>query len=74
MLPDAPHRKAIVLSRLSEVEAIGTVKKSVWQYAFVRATSGGLKLGNRVVLAAEKYPAQRIPHLPHFTMQQALEK
>ena len=47
-----------------------------WQYAFVRATSGGLevKLGDEVVWTAKKHPANRDPTLPHFTMQRVLEK
>jgi hypothetical protein len=58
------------------LEAIGTTKESAWQYAFVRATSGGLevKLGRAVVWTARKAPANRIPTLPHFTMRRALEK
>src|SRR5581483_12037397 len=37
------------------LEAVGTADKAVWQYAFVRATSGGLevKLGNDVVWTAK---------------------
>lgn len=58
------------------LEAIGKVEKAVWQYAFVRATHGGLevKLGRQVVWTARKAPANRIPTLPHFTMQRDLEK
>lgn len=58
------------------LEAIGTAEKADWQYAFVRATSGGLevKLGTEVVWTAKKYPANRDPTLPHFTMQRNLEK
>jgi hypothetical protein len=58
------------------LEAIGRAEKSAWQYAFVRATSGGLevKLGREVVWTAKKSPANRNPTLPHFTMQRALEK
>lgn len=58
------------------LEAAGAEGKADWQYALVRSTSGGLevKLGNEVVWAAEKYPANRNPKLPHFTMQKALEK
>jgi hypothetical protein len=58
------------------LEAIGKVEKAVWQYAFVRATHGGLevKLGRQVVWTAKKAPANRIPTLPHFTMQRDLEK
>lgn len=58
------------------LEAIGTANQAVWQYAFVRATSGGLevKLGREAVWTAPKAPANRIPTLPHFTMQRVLEK
>jgi hypothetical protein len=58
------------------LEAIGTAEKAQWQYAFVRATSGGLevKLGNDVVWSAPKGPANRNPRLPHFTMRRDLEK
>ena len=58
------------------LEAIGTEEKSAWQYAVVRATSGGLevKLGREVVWTARKGPANRISTLPHFTMRRALEK
>lgn len=58
------------------LEAIETAKQSAWQYALVRATSGGLevKLGREVVWTATKAPANRIPTLPHFTMQRILEK
>jgi hypothetical protein len=58
------------------LEAIGTAKESVWQYAFVRATSGGLevKLGREAVWTAAKAPANRNPTLPHFTMRRAIEK
>jgi hypothetical protein len=58
------------------LEAIGTADKADWQYALVRATSGGLevRLGNDVVWSAPKHPANRVPSLPHFTMQRMLEK
>jgi hypothetical protein len=58
------------------LEAIGTAEKADWQYAFARATSGGLevKLGDLVVWTAPKHPANRNPKLPHFTMQRVLEK
>jgi hypothetical protein len=58
------------------LEAIGTAEKSVWQYAFARATSGGLevKLGREVVWTAKKHPAHQIPTLPHFTLQRTIEK
>ena len=47
-----------------------------WQYAFARATSGGLevKLGRDVVWTAGKHPAHRVATLPHFTMQRDVEK
>ena len=52
------------------LEAVGTADKADWQYALVRATSGGLevKLGDRVVWTAPKGPANRMPTLPHFSM------
>jgi hypothetical protein len=58
------------------LEAIGTAENAAWQYAFARATAGGLevKLGDEVVWTARKHPANRVPTLPHFTMQRILEK
>jgi hypothetical protein len=58
------------------LEAVRTGEKAAWQYALVRATSGGLevRLGTEVVWTAEKGPANRVPSLPHFTMQRILEK
>ena len=58
------------------LEAIGTADKAEWQYAFARATSGGLevKLGDELVWSAKKHPVDRDPKLPHFTMQRILEK
>src|SRR5262245_14580406 len=58
------------------LEAVGTAEEADWQYAFARATSGGLevKLGDAVVWTAPKHPANRNPKLPHFTMQRVLEK
>jgi hypothetical protein len=58
------------------LEAVGSTEKAEWQYAFTRATSGGLevKAGNEVVWTAKKHPANRDPSLPHFTMQRVLEK
>jgi hypothetical protein len=57
------------------LEAIGTAEQAQWQYAFVRATSGGLevKLGDRVVWTAPKAPANRVPTLPHFSMRRPLK-
>ena len=48
------------------IEAVGTAEDAVWQYACVRATSGGLevKLGDEVVWTAKKHPANRDPKLP----------
>jgi hypothetical protein len=58
------------------LEAVGTPDKAGWQYAFARATSGGLevKLGDRVVWTAKKHPANRVPTLPHFSMRRPLGK
>lgn len=58
------------------LEAIGLADTAEWQYAFVRATSGGLevKLGKDVVWTALKHPAQRNPTLAHFTMRRDLER
>jgi hypothetical protein len=58
------------------LEAVGPVETTNWQYAFVRATAGGLevKLGNDVVWSVKKYPPNRNPSLPHFTMQRVIEK
>lgn len=58
------------------LEAIGNAEKSEWQYAFVRATSGGLevKRGADVVWMAEKYPANENSTLPHFTMKRLIVK
>jgi hypothetical protein len=58
------------------LEAIGTAEKANWQYALVRATSGGLevKFSDRVVWTAPKSPANRVPTLPHFSMRRPLQK
>jgi hypothetical protein len=58
------------------LEAIGTAEKADWQYALVRATSGGLevKLDNEVVWTAKKAPDNRDATLPHFTMRRDLPK
>jgi hypothetical protein len=57
------------------LEAVGTADKADWQYALVRATSGGVevKLGDRVVWSAPKGPANRDPTLPHFSMRRPLK-
>ncbi len=58
------------------LEAVGTAAQADWQYAFARATSGGLevKAGDAVVWTAKKHPAHSVATLPHFTMSRALEK
>ena len=58
------------------LEAVGTAAQADWQWAFARATSGGVevKSGDAVVWSAKKYPAHSVPTLPHFTMQRAMEK
>ncbi len=58
------------------LEAIGTAERAAWQYAFARATSGGLevKLADEVVWSAKKHPANRVSTLPHFSMLRVLEK
>ncbi len=45
-----------------------------WEYAFVRATSGGLEaaLGSSVVWEAAKYPRSNDPSLPHYTYERSL--
>ena len=51
-------------------------ESAVWQYACVRATSGGLEVkhGDELVWSAAKHPANRDPKLPHLAMQRVLEK
>jgi hypothetical protein len=64
------------------LEAVGTKgepakqEQAVWQYACVRATSGGLEVkhGGESVWKAAKHPPNRNPKLPHFAMQRVLEK
>src|SRR4051794_6904411 len=58
------------------LEAVGPGDRADWQYALVRATSGGLevKLGDRVVWTARKQPPNRVPTLPHFSMRRPLGK
>jgi hypothetical protein len=58
------------------LEAVGTAKKAEWQYAFARATSGGLvvRRGDEVVWTAVKNPPSQTPTLPHLTMQRLVEK
>ena len=58
------------------LEAVGAAEQAAWQYACVRATSGGLEVkhGDGLVWSASKHPAGRDPKLPHFAMQRVLEK
>ena len=51
-------------------------EKAGWQYAFVRATSGGLevRLDDKVVWTAPKHPDNRNPKHPHFTMRGNLNR
>jgi hypothetical protein len=58
------------------VEAVGPMGKPEWQYAFVRATSGGLevKLADAVVWTAKKHPTSNDPTRPHFSAQRPLDK
>ena len=52
------------------LEAVSRDGKSLWQYAFARATSGGLeaRLDGKVVWVGEKYPANRGPTSPQLTL------
>jgi hypothetical protein len=56
------------------LEAVGPANEAVWQYAFARATSGGVeaKLGDSVVWKAEKYPPSGIRTNPNITLQRPL--
>ncbi|QEG41450.1 hypothetical protein [Roseimaritima ulvae] len=56
------------------IEAVRDSQGEHWEYAFCRATSGGLQatLGDAVVWRAEKDPASH-PQLPHFTYRRRLE-
>jgi hypothetical protein len=58
------------------LEAVGPTDQAVWQYAFARATSGGLeaKLDGRVVWTAEKFPPNRVPTNPQVTVQRLLDE
>jgi hypothetical protein len=58
------------------LEAVGPANEAVWQYAFARATSGGLetKLDGNVVWTAEKFPQNRVPTNPQVTVQRLLEE
>ena len=58
------------------LEAVSRDGRSVWQYAFARATSGGLeaRLDGKVVWVAEKYPGNRGPNNPQLTLGRPLEE
>jgi hypothetical protein len=57
------------------LEAVGPENEAAWQYAFARATSGGLeaKLGSAVIWTAEKYPVNRGSTAPQITVRRPLE-
>lgn len=57
------------------LEAVSRESRSVWQYAFARATSGGLeaKLDGKLVWVAEKYPPTRGATNPQVTLGRPLE-
>ena len=52
------------------IEAVKDKDASKWQYAFARRTSGELegRLGETVVWNAKRFPTQKNPQLPHFTL------
>ena len=58
------------------IEAVRDNGKLRWQYAFSRATSGGLeaRLGTQIVWTAEKFPPNRDPRAPQVTLQRILEE
>jgi len=58
------------------LEAVGPPNQAVWQYAFARATSGGLeaKLDDAVVWRAEKFPESRIPTNPQVTLRRLIDE
>ena len=51
------------------LEAVGTGDTMSWEYACVRATSGGLemRLDESIVWTAAKFPVNQLPDQPHFT-------
>ena len=51
------------------LEATGTGESATWEYACVRATSGGLemRLDGAIVWTASKFPVSAQPDRPHFT-------
>jgi len=58
------------------LEAVGPANEAVWQYAFARATSGGLevKLDGAIVWTADKFPANRVPTNPQVTLRRPLDE
>ena len=58
------------------LEAVGPATEAVWQYAFARATSGGLeaKLDGAVVWTADKFPANRVPTNPQVTLRRPIDE
>jgi len=58
------------------LEAVGPANQVVWQYAFARATSGGLeaRLDGGVVWTAEKFPQNRVPTSPQVTLRRLLDE
>lgn len=58
------------------LEVIGPSNEVRWQYAFARATSGGLevKLEGQTIWTAEKFPANRVPTNPQVTVRRLIEE
>jgi hypothetical protein len=58
------------------LEAVGQGSEAVWQYAFARATSGGLeaKLDGAAVWSADKFPANRVPTNPQVTLRRPIDE
>ena len=56
------------------LEAVGVGDSASWEYACVRATSGGLemRLDDSIVWTAAKFPESKLPDKPHFTIGAAL--
>ena len=51
------------------LEVVGVRDSASWEYACVRATSGGLemRLDGALVWTAVKFPQSKMPDKPHFT-------
>lgn len=58
------------------LEAIGPPTEARWQYAFARATSGGLevKLEGQTIWTAEKFPATGVRTNPQVTVRRLIEE